>query len=243
MSVSPAASSLTELEMARPLAGHLFRGQGSPAFGRVPVSVADFTDVTREPWRGGYLSGGRLGLPLSAPPMRLAPILADGSDARCAGLSLELTLLDSKASRSLFTFHCLRHVAERATAQLVDVDVLKPGETRLFDVVVGERQMPFTLPSAAARGVRPPRSRSLGPRRLPSWPRWFGVRRPRPDGRPVPVRFGRTCVMVRAVIFPLGRAALAAAFLPHPRLNRAMYEPTTPSERGAFAAGLRGPFT
>jgi hypothetical protein len=71
--------------------------------------------------------------------MRLSPVLAEGSDSRCAGFQLEVSLPDGQTTRRLFTFYSLRHVADRAMAPLLDAGVLKPGENFRFEVVVDEK--------------------------------------------------------------------------------------------------------
>lgn len=147
MAANPALSSLTRLELARPLAVQLFKEARAPEFAVAPVSVADFSDVASEAWRDGCLRVGRPDVPLAAAPMRLSPIFAEGSDSRCIGFGLELSLPDGKVNRSVFTFHCLRHVADRAMTRLLDAGVLKPGESCLFEVVVDPRQ-PRSRPPA-----------------------------------------------------------------------------------------------
>jgi len=142
ISATPAASCLTRLVLARPLAVGLRRAADAPPLACAPVSAPDLSEVASEAWRDGCLRAGRPQVPLAGTPMVLAPILADGSEDRCAGFSLQLALPGGQASSVAFTFHCLRHVAERAIAQLVEVRVLKQGETCLFDVVVDPRQTP-----------------------------------------------------------------------------------------------------
>jgi len=101
-------------------------------------------------------------------------------------------------------------------------------------------------PSAAARGVRPSRATFLSPGRLSPWPWCISLRRLRPPHRRGTLSPGRAFRVARALLFALGRSALAVASLPKPQVIRAMYELTNlPARRarGGCAPGLQCPFT
>ena len=138
MSANPARS-LTQLELVQPLAVRLFKDHGAPVLAHEPVLLADISDVASEAWRDGCLRAGHPNVRLSEAPMRLSPILAEGSDSRCAGFKLELTMPNGKTTHRVFTFYCLRPVADRAMAPLLEAGVLKLGESYLFEVVVDPR--------------------------------------------------------------------------------------------------------
>ncbi len=147
MTANPAASCFTRLELARPLAVRLRRAADAPPLACAPVSAPDFSEVAGEAWRDVCLRAGHPQVPLAGAPMLLAPILANGSEVRCAGFSLQLALPGGHAGSVAFTIHCLRHVAERAIAQLVEACVLKQGETCLFEVIVDPQQAPTRQPA------------------------------------------------------------------------------------------------
>jgi hypothetical protein len=131
--------SLTQLELMQPLAVRLFREQLAPPLAEIPVVRADLADVASEAWRDGCLRSGHPGVPLGQTPMRLSPILAEGSNSRCLGLNLELTLPEGRITSTVFTFHSLSHLADRAMVQLVQAGTLKSGESCFFEVVVDSR--------------------------------------------------------------------------------------------------------
>jgi hypothetical protein len=141
------ATSLIRLELTRPLAVQLFKEHSAPPLAQEPVRRADFAIVASESWRDGCLRAGHPDLPLSALPMRLAPILVEGSDRRCAGFRLELSLPDGKTTASSFTIHSLRHVADRAMAPLLEAGFFKPGEISVFEVVVEPHSAAVSPPS------------------------------------------------------------------------------------------------
>lgn len=128
--------SLTQLELTHPLTALIRKEHGAPVLAQEPVRVGDFADVASEGWRDGCLRAGHPAVPLAAAPMRLSPILAEDSASRCAGFKLDLTLPDGKTTRCLFTFSCLRHVADRAAAPLLDAGVIKSGESYVYEVAV-----------------------------------------------------------------------------------------------------------
>lgn len=119
--------SLTRLELSQPLAVLVRKAQAAPVLAHEPVRLADFAQVASEAWRDGCLRAGHPDWPLSETPMRLSPILADGSDSRCAGFELEPALPEGQTSRRLFSYHCLHSVAERAMAPLLEAGVESGG--------------------------------------------------------------------------------------------------------------------
>jgi hypothetical protein len=109
---------------------------------REPVSRADLADVISETWRDACLRAGHPAMSLAETPMRLIPQLADPAGARCVGLGLEVTLPDGRSTRRDFTVFCLRHVAERMVAPLLEAEVLKPGQSYAFEVVLDSHGVP-----------------------------------------------------------------------------------------------------
>ena len=137
--IAPRAPSPTGLELAQPLAVRLFKEPGGPLLARIPVRPADFAEAASEGWRDGCLRAGHPHVPLAEAPMRLFPVLAEGSDSHCAGFRLEVTPSGGKPAHCLYTLRCLEPVADRAMAPLVEAGALKPGDSCHFEVVVDAR--------------------------------------------------------------------------------------------------------
>jgi hypothetical protein len=134
---------LTRLELVRPLVVRLFKDPNAPPIALEPVGAADLADVASEGWREACLRKGHPGVPLSEVPMRLLPVLSKDSSHRCASLQLEVALPDGTIARRLFPFSCVRHVADRAVAPLLESGMLKLGETYLYEVAVDEQGPPM----------------------------------------------------------------------------------------------------
>jgi hypothetical protein len=130
------ATNLTRLELAQPLVVRLLKEPSGPPLAIEPVHVSDLADVASEGWRDVCLRAGHPDLPLSEVPMRLSPVLGGDSGSRCAGFELEVALPDGTGSRRRFPFSCLRHVADRAVAALLEAGVLKVGESYLYEVAL-----------------------------------------------------------------------------------------------------------
>jgi len=166
-----ADSNLTRLELELPLTVRLLREPGSAPLACEPVLPADFADVASEAWRDGCLRAGHPGARLSDTPMRLSPIPADDSESRCAGFKVRVLRPDGTSADCVFTFGCLRHVANRVADLLLKSGVLKAGESYFYEVIADQnRSAPSQQQENARLGQRSLRTQPLSYLNLPIRP-------------------------------------------------------------------------
>jgi hypothetical protein len=136
------------LELTQPLRIRVFKQAGAPTLALEPIRPADLADLGGEAWRDDCLRAGYPDTPLAGAPMRVSPILANGSESVCAGLELSLSLPDGRTTRRRFPFSALRHVADRAGTSLLSAGSLRPGEAFYYELILGAGD-PAAAPPAA----------------------------------------------------------------------------------------------
>jgi hypothetical protein len=134
------------LELTHPLAVRLSRSDDASLLAIEPVRIGDLSDIASEAWRDLCLRTGHPSVPISDAPLRLSPIFAEGSDTRCAGFKVTLENPAGTNAYSLFTFHSLRRLADRAIARLQDSAAVQRGASCVFEVVVN-RSEPGDVPT------------------------------------------------------------------------------------------------
>lgn len=133
-----APNSLPQLAMNQPLVVLIRTEDGAPVLRREPVTRADLSDAVSETWRDDCLRAGHPSEALAEVPVCVVPTLTEGSASRCSGFALDLTLPNGRNTRRAFTISCLRPVAQRAEAALLEAQVLQPGQPYVFELVLDE---------------------------------------------------------------------------------------------------------
>jgi hypothetical protein len=117
---------------------------GGPVESYEPVMPADLIDVYSETWLESHLRKGRPDLRFEDLCMRLLPVLAEGSDSRCAGLIVESRKPDGRTDYHRISIQTLSPIAERGVGQLIKNGVLKAGQPYFYEVIA-KRSLDTTL--------------------------------------------------------------------------------------------------
>lgn len=118
--------------------------------GREAVSAADLSDVFSEAWRDVCLRKGHPHVPLVDVTMQVVPTLKAGSDRRCSGFDLEVSVPGGPRLRRTFTPRSLSHVSTRAAQRLIASGVLSDGQPYTFEIVTEQPPAAGAPPASTA---------------------------------------------------------------------------------------------
>jgi hypothetical protein len=129
-----AANNLPLFDPGPPLSVQIRADGDGPVLAREPVERSDFAEMVSEAWRETCLRHGQPDATLAGTPMRLEPAFEPGSGRCCTSFRMEVTRPDGQVKHHDFTNRGLRHVADRAVDSLVAANVLKLGQSYVFEV-------------------------------------------------------------------------------------------------------------